>query len=103
MKKKFSETEKWYLLSNKDQIILYLKYNEQKLDNLSTKKVLMLLNETKKAPIRNQKNTKRKGNSLYIYIYINRVYLGKTPQTGSGAVLRVLAHLLEKVGNIFGV
>ena len=53
MKKKFSETEKWYLLSNKDQIILYLKYNEQKLDNLSTKKVLMLLNETKKAPIRN--------------------------------------------------
>ena len=53
MKKKFSETEKWYLLSNKDQIISYLKYNEQKLDNLSTKKVLMLLNETKKVPIRN--------------------------------------------------
>ena len=37
------------------------------------------------------------------YIYKNRVYLGKTPQTGSGAVLRVLAHLLENVGNIFSV
>ena len=74
MKKKFSETEKWYLLSNKDQIISYLKYNEQKLDNLSTKKVLMLLNETKKAPIR-----RRKRGRVIPYIYKNRLYLGKRP------------------------
>ena len=53
MRKNFSETEKWCLLSNKDQIISYLKYNEQKLDNLFTKKVLMSLNETKKASIQN--------------------------------------------------
>ena len=37
------------------------------------------------------------------YIYKNRVYLGKTPQTASSAVLRVLDHLLENVGNIFSV
>ena len=37
------------------------------------------------------------------YIYKNRVYLGKRPQTGSGAVSWVLARLLENVWNVFGV
>ena len=48
MRKIFSETEKWYLLSNKDQIMSYRQYNIEKSDNLSKKKLLMLINETKK-------------------------------------------------------
>ena len=36
-------------------------------------------------------------------MYKNRVYLGKIPQTVSGAVSRVLACLLENVENVFGV
>ena len=52
MGKKFSETEKWYLLSNKDQIMSYRQYNIEKSDDLSKEKLLMLINETKKA-IRN--------------------------------------------------
>ena len=39
MSKKFSETEKWYLLSNKDQIMSYEQYNFEKLDDLSKKKL----------------------------------------------------------------
>ena len=49
MSKKFSETEKWYLLSNKDQIMSYRQYNIEKSDNLSKKKLLMLINEMKRA------------------------------------------------------
>ena len=49
MSKKFSETEKWYLLSKKDQIMSYRQYNIEKSDNLSKKKLLMLINETKRA------------------------------------------------------
>ena len=48
MSKKFSETEKWNILSNKDQIMSYRQYNIEKSDNLSKKKLLMLINETKK-------------------------------------------------------
>ena len=35
--------KKWYLLSNKDQITSFVKYNNTKLDSLSAK-VLMFLN-----------------------------------------------------------
>ena len=49
MRKKISETEKWYLLSNKDQIMSYRQYNIEKSDDLSKKKLLMSINETKKA------------------------------------------------------
>ena len=49
MSNKFSETEKWCLLSNKDQIMLYRQCNIEKSDNLSKEKLLMLINETKKA------------------------------------------------------
>ena len=45
--------KKWYLLSNKDQITSFVKYNNQKLDSLSAKEVLMFLNETKKAKVKN--------------------------------------------------
>ena len=37
MSKKFSETEKWYLLSNKDQIMSYRQYNIEKSDDLYKK------------------------------------------------------------------
>ena len=55
MTKNYTETEKWYLLSNKEQILSYKKFNFVKPDNLcnksnntSNKKQLMLLNATKK-------------------------------------------------------
>ena len=32
MDKKFSKAEKWYLLSDKDQITSFVKYNNQNLD-----------------------------------------------------------------------
>ena len=34
------------------------------------------------------------------YIFKNKVYLGKRPQKGSGALSRVLAKLLENVGSV---
>ena len=37
MRKIFSETEKWYLLSNKDQIMSYRQYNIEKSDDLHKK------------------------------------------------------------------
>ena len=37
------------------------------------------------------------------YIYKNGVYLSYKPQTGTGAVSKIIAHLLENVGNIIGL
>ena len=37
------------------------------------------------------------------YIYKNKVYLGKRPQTGTGAVSKIIAHLLENVGDVIGL
>ena len=34
------------------------------------------------------------------YIYKNTVYLGKRSQTGTGAVSKILARLLENVGDV---
>ena len=34
------------------------------------------------------------------YIYKNKVYLGKRPQIGTRAVSRVIARLLENVGDV---
>ena len=45
------------------------------------------------------KRTKKRGRGIP-YIYKNRIYLGKRPQTGSGAVSRVIACLLENVGDV---
>ena len=50
-----------------------------------------------------KRKKKRKGNSLYIYIYINRIYFGKRPQTGSGAVSHIIARLLGNVGDVIGL
>ena len=35
--------------------------------------------------------------------YKNKVYLGKRPQTGTGAVSKIIAHLLENVGDVIGL
>ena len=37
------------------------------------------------------------------YIYNNRIYIGKRPQKGTGAVSRVIARLLENVGDVIGL
>ena len=37
------------------------------------------------------------------YIYKNIIYLGKKPQTGTGAVSRVIARLLANVGEVIGL
>ena len=36
-------------------------------------------------------------------IYKNKVYLGKRPQAGTGAVSKLIAHLLENVGDVIGL
>ena len=45
---------------------------------------------------------KKRGKGLP-YIYKNKVYLGKIHQTGTGVVSRVIAHLLENVGDVIGL
>ena len=37
------------------------------------------------------------------YIYKNKVYLGKRPQIGTGAVSKFIAHLQENVGDVIGL
>ena len=37
------------------------------------------------------------------YIYKNRIYLGKRPQTASDANSRVIVRLLENVGDVIGL
>ena len=44
---------------------------------------------------------KKRGEGLP-YIYENKVYLGKRPQTSTGAVSQVIARLLENVGHVIG-
>ena len=37
------------------------------------------------------------------YIVKNKVYLGKRPQKRSGAISKIVARVLENVGNVFGI
>ena len=37
------------------------------------------------------------------YIYNNKIDLGKRPQTGTGAISRVIVSLLVNVGDVFGI
>ena len=74
MSKKFTETEEWYLLSNKEQILSYKKFSLAKPDdlcnknnNINNKKQLMLLNATKRFPKR-RRGTKNRGRGIpYFY------------------------------------
>ena len=107
MTKNYTEAEKCYSLSNKEQILSYKKINFVKPDNLfnkknniNNKKQLMLLNVTKNISQKKEKN--KKGGRGIPYFYKNRIYLGKRPQTGSGAVFRVIARLLKNVRDVIG-
>ena len=51
---------------------------------------------------RRRRGTKKRVRGIP-YIYKNRIYLGKGPQTGSGAVSRVIACLLENVRDVIGL
>ena len=51
---------------------------------------------------RKNRRGRKRGRGLP-YIYNNRIYLGKRPQTGTGVVSRILAHLLQNVGDIIGL
>ena len=37
------------------------------------------------------------------YMFKNKAYLGKRPQNGSGAISKIVARVLENVGNIIGI
>ena len=37
------------------------------------------------------------------YVYKNKIYFGKTPQTAKGVVSKVLAYLLQIVGDIIAI
>ena len=50
-----------------------------------------------------KKKRKRKRGWGIPYIYKNRVYLGKRPQTGATTISKVIARLLENVGDITGL
>ena len=49
-----------------------------------------------------RRRRKKRGKGV-LYIFKNKVYLGKIPQTGTGAVSRVIAHLIENVGDVIGL
>ena len=46
-----------------------------------------------------KKRGRKKGRGIP-YIYKNRVYLGERSQTGIGAVSKIIARLLENVGDV---
>ena len=50
-----------------------------------------------------RKRRGRKRGRGIAYIHNNRVYLGEKPQKGAGVVSKVLAHLLQNVGNVIGL
>ena len=49
-----------------------------------------------------KKRGRKKGEGIP-YIYNNRVYLGKRPQTGTGTVSKIIVRLLENVGDVIGL
>ena len=48
------------------------------------------------------KKRKKRGKGIP-YTYKNRIYFWKRPQTGSGVVSRIIARLLENVGDVTGL
>ena len=51
---------------------------------------------------RKKRKSRKRGRGIP-YIYKNKLYLGKKPQTGSGVVSKVLVSLLQNVGNVIGL
>ena len=50
--------------------------------------------------IKRKRKIRGRGN---LYVYQNRIYFGKRPQTGEGVVSTVLANLFKNVGTIIGI
>ena len=51
---------------------------------------------------RKKRKSRKRGRGIP-YIYKNKLYLGKKPQTVSGVVSKVLAILLQNVRNVVGL
>ena len=49
---------------------------------------------------RRRRRKRRRGIS---YVYKNKIYFGKRPQTAKGVVSKVLAHLLQIAGDIIAI
>ena len=98
MGRKFTKTELWYLLSNKNYIMSFKKFDIEKPYELYWTKKQFILNEipTKK----NRRRSFKKRGRRIPFIYWNRVYLGKKKQVGSDVVSETLGCILEIVGNI---
>ena len=58
---------------------------------------------TQRKPYFKRTERRHTGGKGLPYVYNNKVYLGKKPQTGSGAISRVVARLLENVGDVIGL
>ena len=71
-------------------------YVIQKLQHLWSRSSFKLKKQTKK------RKAKKRGRGIP-YIYKNKIYFGKKTQTRTGAVSRVIALLLENVGNLTGL
>ena len=39
----------------------------------------------------------------FTYVFRNKIYFGKRPQTSKGVISKVFAHLLQNVGDIIGI
>ena len=61
----------------------------------------MLINESKKGGIK-KRNQKKGGEEFHIFIKTEFIFEKKT-QTGTGVVSKVIARLLERVGDAIGV
>ena len=61
----------------------------------------MFTNEEKKKTIKIRKVKKRERGIPYLYK--NRVYFEKKIQKESGAISKVIAHLLENIGDVIGL
>ena len=53
--------------------------------------------------MRQRRHYRRKRRGEIPYTYNNIIYLGKRPQKGTGVVSRVIARLLENVGDVIGL
>ena len=70
---------------------------------INNKNQSMLINDPEKALLKKKKRRKtRQRNSIYLQQQ-NRIYLGKRPQKGTEAISRVIARLLENVGDVIGL
>ena len=50
-----------------------------------------------------RRRTLRKRGRGIPYIFKNKVHLGKRPQKGSGTISKIVARVLENVGNVIGI